>query len=294
MFRPLLVMSLLGSSLLLGITLVCRAEEPKKSEKTEEDGNREARLRAIREIMQQIAMSQTSTNGKPLPLELKSEPLLRYRDITRGILDSVIFRVGLKGRPAALISAELYGRSGNRMLLNHEFVALDQPDYEMQRDQFHWEPTEGNLKWQNLTEDEAPAKTAPLRLAQMRRISSRFSATQRFGAQVIELQRLPTPLDRYQPTEDPQSDGSLFAFTWGLNPETVLVIETLDGEAWRFAWTPLGAAPLEARMDDRVVWERLNPALHETTAAPYTSIHRSIVIPAYFDESSDKPVAPTP
>ena len=105
---------------------VAQDQADEKSEKKIADKTSASRLRAVREIMGQITMKST-IGDEPQPLELKPDPLLRYNDVTRGILDSVIFRVGTKGRPAALISAELYGREGERFLLNHDPEEEEKP-----------------------------------------------------------------------------------------------------------------------------------------------------------------------
>ena len=262
-----------------------QADEKEKTEQKAADKTSVSRLRAVREIMGQITMKSIA-GEEPQKLELKPDPLLRYNDATRGILDSCVFRVGLKGRPAALISAELYGRQGERLLLNHEFVALYQPKMQMQRDAFHWEPPAGNLTFQELPKAEPPVENPRLRLTQMRRLAEQFSASQMVGTSRIELRRLATPIDRYEPSDKPRADGSIFAFAWGVNPEAVLFIES-DGEKWLYAWAPLSSAPLEAKLGDAVVW-KCPPGPHENRTAPYTSIHRQLTGPDYFDRPEEE------
>jgi hypothetical protein len=264
-------------------------DEKEKAEKKVADKTSASRLRAVREIMGQITMKST-VGDEPQPLELKPDPLLRYNDVTRGILDSVIFRVGTNGRPAALISAELYGRQGERFLLNHEFVALYEPRVRMKRDVFIWEPPTGTLTFQQFPAAEPPLENPRLRLTQMRRLAEQFTASQMFGNSRIELRRMATPIDRYEPSHKPRADGSIFAFAWGVNPEAVLFIES-DGEKWLYAWAPLSSAPLEAKLGEAVAWQCPRALLHENRSAPYTSIHRSLFVPKYFDdpEEEEKP-----
>jgi hypothetical protein len=261
------------------------AADDQTDEKKSFDKTSVSRLRAVREIMGQITM--TSTAGEtPQPLELKPDPILRYNDATRGIADSVVFRVGLKGRPVALVTAELYGRDGLQFLLNHEFVALHEPKLNMKRDSFVWEPTQGNLVFQEIPGAEAPAESPRLRLTQMRRLADQFSASQTVGKSRIVLRRMATPLDRYEPTEKDRSDGALFAFAWGVNPEAALFIES-DGQKWNAAWAPLSSAPLEARLNDAIVW-KCPPPPHEDRSAAYTSIHRRLTVPDYFDQPAEE------
>ena len=244
-----------------------------------------SRLRAVREIMGQIAMT-SLVKDVPQPLELKPDPLLRYNDATRGIADSVVFRVGIKGRPVALISAELYGRDGQQFLLNHEFVALHEPKLRMKRDAFEWEPSNGNLVFQELPAAESPAEAPRQRLIQMRRLAEKFTASQTVGDSQIVLRRMPTPLDRYEPSENARADGAIFAYAWGVNPEAALFLES-DGQKWIYAWAPLSSAPLEARLNNAVIWN-CPPSPHENREAAYTSIHRQLSVPDYFDDPAER------
>lgn len=272
--------------LLLACTclIVCataQAQERREASKNV-DKTSASRLRAVREIMQQITIESTA-GDRPQTLEFNPHPLLRYNDAVRGIADSCIFRVGTEGRPMALVSAELYGRQGRQFLLNHEFIALYQPAIRMKRDVFTWEPPEGNLEFQDLPDADPPSPNARLRLAQMRRLAERFSASETLGGSRIELRRLATPLDRYTPSDQPNADGAMFAFAWGVNPEALLFIET-NGRTWVFGWAPLGAAALEAKLGDDIVWELPLASEHESPRAPYTSIYRTLIVPDYFDD----------
>lgn len=279
----------LSLACVVGSSLFALGQENTEEEEYKKVADKTAasRLRAVREIVGQIELYSTE-GDEPQKLEVKPDPLLRYGDVTRGILDSVVFRVGTKGRPPALITAELYGRNGSTFLLNHEFVALFEPKLRAKRDSFVWQPPEGNLKFQEFQDAEAPVENARLRLAQMRKLSERFTASQTVGASQIVLRRIATPIDRYEPSGTPRADGAIFAYSWGVNPEAVLFIES-DGKKWLYGWAPLSSAPLFAKIEDAVVWE-CPPGPHENRLARYTSIHRSLTVPEYFDqESADEP-----
>lgn len=291
---------LIGICLVLSGPLAAMAQETPDEEESEREkkvaeARGASRLRAVRAIMQEIHVESTAAD-EPAPLEFKLDPLLRYNDVTRGILDSCVFRVGTKGRPVALVSAELYGREGDRFLLNHEFLAVHQPKVRMRRDNFVWEPEappEGTLKFQELLDAERPAANPRLRLAQMRKLADRFSATEQVGKSLIVLRRMGTPIDRYQPSDKPNADGAIFAYVWGVNPESLLLLET-DGQTWSYGWAPLSSAPPEAKLGERVVWQLPAPTDHESKTAGYTSIYRSLAVPEYFDVPDDEPPAKAP
>lgn len=248
------------------------------------DRTNRSRLRAMREILAEIKI-ESLVDGDDRDLKISPDPLFRYNDVSRGIADSTIWRIGTEGRPSAIITAELYGRNGNVFLLNHEFVALDDPRIRLQRDIFVWKPPEGALEFQTISGAAPPAEKPTLRLTQMKRLAQEFTATEQLGQTQIPLRGLPTPIDRYAPSAQPGADGAIFAFVWGLNPEALLFIES-DGTNWTFAWTRLGAAKVWAERDEALVWELPAATEHEHPTATYTSIHRSVTVPPYFDEES--------
>jgi hypothetical protein len=83
-------------------------------------------------------------------------------------------------------------------LLNHEFVALYEPKLRAKRDTFVWEPSQGNLKFHEFRDAEAPVENARLRLSQMRRLAEQFAATQTVGTSQIVLRRVATLIARFQ------------------------------------------------------------------------------------------------
>jgi hypothetical protein len=273
--------------LVIGVALTSAAYGPAAAEDPPEaDRTNASRLRAMREVVGEISIESAEQNDER-DLAINLDPLLRYNDVSRGIADSTVWRVGTEGRPIAIITAELYGREGNIFLLNHEFLALDNPRVRMQRDQFKWEPTQGILEFQPIENAPATAKTDELRLVQLKRLAGEFTATERLGDTKIVLRLLPTPIGRYAPSAVPNADAAIFACVWGVNPEALLFVET-DGTDWSFAWARLGAATVWAERDGDRVWEQPVATEHEHPTAPYTSIHRRINVPPYFDDESEE------
>jgi hypothetical protein len=206
-------------------------------------------------------------------------PLLRYNDLPRTIADSTIFRLGTKGRPIAIVTAELYGRKGRQFLLNQEFLAIDDARVRMQRDAFTWQPPkEAGVTFQPIETDKPPADTPRARLAQFKLLAGRFSARETWAGQEMELRLLPTQIDRYVPGDHPNADAVIFAFVQGVNPEALLLLET-DGVRTSFAWARLGAAKVVAKLNDKTVWEVPQGAPGEDPSAGYTFLHRGVAIP---------------
>jgi hypothetical protein len=269
--RPLIVagLALLAISALRGARLLAQdASNPSGA----------TRLKFLQQILRDMKVESTVEKDQR-ELKFQMMPLLRYSDEPRGIADSVIFRLGTRGRPIAIVTAELYGENGRQFLLNHEFLAIDDARVRVQRDVFQWQPPkEAGVRFQPFEADQPPADTPRARLSQFKQLAEKFSAREEWDGQQTELRLLPTPIDRYVPTDKPNADGALFAFVQGVNPEALLFLET-DGAAFSFAWGRLGAAKVQARLADRLVWEVAQATEHEHPTAGYTSIHRDAEIP---------------
>jgi hypothetical protein len=73
-----------------------------------------------------------------------------------------------------------------------------------------------------------------------------------------ELRQLPTPLYRYDPQSGDITDGAVFAFVVGTDPEALLQIEAVKIEGkvvWQYALARRTYCRLECRLDEKVVWE---------------------------------------
>ncbi len=245
------------------------------------------RLKFVQQILSDMRIVSTVEDDKR-ELKFQMQPLLRYNDRPRGIADSMIFRLGTKGRPMAIVTAELYDQNGRQFLLNQEFLAIDDPRVRLQRDAFRWQPPkEAGATFQPIDTDKPPADNARARLAQFKLLAARFTARETWAGQETELRLLPTPIDRYAPGDQPNADAAIFAFVQGVNPEALLILET-DGVRSSFAWARLGAAMVAAKLGDKLVWEVPLATEHESPTAGYTSIHRSALIPLELETKDDE------
>ncbi|HLJ11321.1 MAG TPA: hypothetical protein VKU82_09030 [Planctomycetaceae bacterium] len=247
------------------------------------------RLKFLQQVLRDMQVESTLEDGEDRrELKFQMTPLLRYNDPERGIADSVIFRLGTRGRPIAIVTAELYDGSGRQFLLNHEFLAIDDARIRLRRDVFRWQPPKGaGLRFQPIDSETAAANNPRARLAQFKSLAARFSAREEWAGEQTKLRLLPTPLDRYVPSDSPNSDGVVFAFVAGVNPEALLFLET-DGMKFSFAWARLGAAQLESRLDDRTVWGVSGATEHEHPTAGYTSIHRTAYVPVELETNDEE------
>lgn len=122
-----------------------------------------------------------------------------------------------------------------------------------------WAPNEG-LKLRSLEGAPEPAKTAALRLSQMRDMLRGFTAHMIYNERESHLRLLPQPLMRFSPADDIGVDGALFAYVWpdgGTDPEMLLLLEcrrTEAGVAWFYAAARFSTRELWLKHRDEDVW----------------------------------------
>ena len=103
-----------------------------------------------------------------------------------------------------------------------------------------WSTREPGIKPTKIPDALPPARTASLRLTQMRHLARRFEATipPDIGDGQGSLRILAQPIFRYRSESHGILDGAIFAFVMGTDPELIVLIEAVesdDGHQWRFA-----------------------------------------------------------
>ena len=214
------------------------------------------------------------------PVALEPEPLFRYDDLTRGYVDGTVWRLGKTGRPLAIITSELhphYLGGGPRVV--YDFLSLtDIPFTARSNDVPGWSPEGSAVEIRALADGPAPAGNGALRLAQMKQLAGRFTASQEVEGQKVPLRLLPKPIDRYAAGTDPAADGAIFLLVNGRNPGLLLLIET-DGQDWSYGVGRLSLpSTLVAKLADEVVYEQ-PPLTDYTWGSAYTASNSHAVIP---------------
>ncbi|HEY2250856.1 MAG TPA: hypothetical protein VGH74_07330 [Planctomycetaceae bacterium] len=181
----------------------------------------------------------------------------------RGAQDFLLLWVH-DGRPIAAASVFPYDR-----YVCHELGSLSRSAELVARDSGGtvWAPESAGVEFHDVPDGQAPAETPVLRLAQMKSLAARFTATltgwkdDESEKEVLRL--LPRPVYRYDikaatDTHPNLRDGALFAFVQGTDPEALLLVEAVvvsDRPRWQYAFARATSGGLEARLDDKVVWK---------------------------------------
>jgi hypothetical protein len=190
-------------------------------------------------------------------LELRRAPVYVWTNQVRsGGQDGAVFVWTARGRAEVIGSFFSFPFTGPRFLY-HEFHSLATTVLDVTRaeGEHEWKPQAPGIELAPIADAPAPATSAPRRLAQMRALTTGFSAhSEDKKGQQWDLRLLPQPLYRYESTDPEVLDGAVFAFVTsaGTDPEILLVLEARrthegTGHAWRYAL---------ARFSDLKLWVR--------------------------------------
>ena len=237
----------------IGFALCCGAIAHGQQDATKEQS--EKRLNYMRGAIEALDVKPIDPNS-PLATNFNKDPILRFGDLARATFDGGIWKFG-NGRPQAIVALELV-RIDGEMCLSYEFLCLTGERFRLKtRDRQMWTPEETTFRFQNIDDSRRPHKSPIVRRRQMKKLASRFSASERIGdGTVYKLRLMPQPIDEYVVDDNEDGrQGAIFTLAHGTNPEILLFIEPAD-ESWQFGLARLSAAATTVKFDDRVVWTK--------------------------------------
>lgn len=220
-------------------------------------------------------------------LTFGAKPLLRYTDPTRGstesnvLLDASVWRLGESGRPTALVTLEIYRASGTEGLLSYEFASLTHDKFTLrhkQNEKITWDATGSAVTMAALPGAPMPAKNATGRLTQMRQLARQFKVIEKLrNEQSLECRLLAQPIDRYSSAAAGITDGAIFAFANGTNPELGLLLEC-DTTSWSYGAVRLSAAETTVELGGKEV-AHFPIGDFRSTSGTYSAAHHPLELP---------------
>jgi hypothetical protein len=149
--------------------------------------------------------------------------------------------------PRRAMETEIHSLSAGLPLLSHMEKVV-------------WEPERPGIDLKPVPSAPKPGPTAASRLKQMRTLAAEYSVSAEYGKTSKEqLRLLRAPIYRYASEKRGVTDGALFAFARGTDPEVFLMIEARKGERgeeWQYALVRfVGHASLRAECDGQEVWQ---------------------------------------
>jgi hypothetical protein len=236
---------------LLVIATTCVAEEPSA------DALAHARWqKTYVDIARSIAMRRGEQR-----LILLDQPLRFYTNPVRTTdQHGSIFLWTDKGRPAAIgsIWSAVNRQNPDVRFVTHEWLSLSiDPLITATRGEKRlWTSGEPGLSWMPLTDAPSPAMSRSQRLAQMRAIVRRYSASIQIEGE-SDLRLMPQPLYRYSEQTEGALDGAIFDFAMTTDPELLVLLEVSEAEdkpAWQIAFARFGNKGMTVKEGERPVW----------------------------------------
>jgi hypothetical protein len=273
-----------GWILTLGYVLIF-AGLPRLRAQVVDKGAQEAQ--AIKTMVEESVDWYRVFSDKNAPDAMTPLRVLRWRNVTRGTQESEgVFVLWVnKGRPEAL--ASIYPWEGN---LNHDFASLSRDAKLVAREggRVIWSPETPGVEFKDIPSASPPADTPAARLRQMKMLADRFKVTmtgwRADKSDREELRQLPKLLYRDELGDAPGpkpgwTDGGVFAFVQGTDPEAILVLEVVRQTGrprWQYGFARATSGGLEARLDKTVVWAVDFLAGEATPLQPQMTLRRPL------------------
>jgi hypothetical protein len=217
----------------------------------QEETPADAPLEAMTSRAATLKMSWGAEASHPAP-ELWKTPVLRCSDPTRDETDGAVW-LWLDGkRPVAALCLLLYA-SGK---WNYEHIALaDDALTVTGRPAWTWQSPASKRVWTTL--DDAVPDAERARQSTMRSIARRLDASEARRGETFALRLLERPIYTYAEADRGIVAGSLFAMSYGTNPELLVQIEARksgDKPQWQIAFARLSAAEIVVLSGQRELW----------------------------------------
>lgn len=230
--------------LLIALSIQCYGQEASEATGT----NREGPMRIMQE-----RTSELDTTGLSEKLSFGQEPILRYNDVPRGIVDASVWRLGKDGRPRAVLVLEIYnGRS-----IQYEFTAVADPPKQVRVTGWNWSPGKSDYAWVTIPVKEVP-KEKRLRKRQIKQLSRAFTASEEYRGQTHHLRLMPHPVYEYSDPDRGVLEGAVFAWAHGTNVEILMFLESRqmkDAQPyWCAGFSRLGSASLTVNFQEQDFW----------------------------------------
>lgn len=217
---------------------------------------------AHRSKMKQVAESiqiADAESAKPVPLV--AEPLLLYTDATRATFESGLWICGGDGRPAAIVATEFYPDHPKGPTWLFEVASVSDRRISARRGAgLDWTARTPGLSLQTLPNAGVPAERPARRLSQMKQLLRRFTARESAVIEgELELRPLANALHRYEDPGSQLTDGAIFAFANGTNPEVFVVLEAHAANGgpsvWKYALVQMTGGAVSVSLDGAKIWD---------------------------------------
>ncbi|MEZ6129049.1 MAG: hypothetical protein R3C59_10220 [Planctomycetaceae bacterium] len=211
------------------------------------------------------------------PIVLQPDPILRWSNPEQGSIHGNVFLWTHQMRPVVIGSLFQWFSPFTHM--SHEFHSLSEQRLTAERSgRIVWESPPG-ITFQLVAGAPTVAKTANGRQLQMRQIVRAFRVRKRDRdtTEDDELRLLPTPVYRYDESQNAAGSGGLFVFVQATDPELIAWLEareTADNRRlWHVSFARMNSVQIRVLNDSAEIWQADEMPWSEVFAhrQPYTS-----------------------
>jgi hypothetical protein len=242
---------------LVSVVVLCAAawtQQPPAS-KTNDDEARAAQAGALA----RKAVEEFTLRAAEEPLVLEREPVLKWANPVLGSIHGAVFVWTANGRPQAITSVFKWFAPAKHLGVEFHSLASVPITGEREGKQV-WYPTGGGIELKPIPGADAPVALPTARLRQMRALANQFTATATTPEGIThELRLLTKPIYRDSSADSgAMSDGALFVFVLGTDPEIVLRIvaspDKRGASQWHYALARMSYRGLSAAHRGQAVW----------------------------------------
>jgi hypothetical protein len=202
-----------------------------------------------------------AASGEPATLTLIDEPVLRWTNPYVGRVYGSVFLWTADGRPAVIASVFKWFSPRDEFYIELKSLSPERL-IGSRGGREVWPSRPAKIAWSVLTGAAAPRDSARERLQQMRELARDFSAElidRRNDAdgRKVQLRLLPQPIFRFDEQKRLSSDGAVFCFVQGTDPEVLLMLQVDRNGAspeWAYSLARLNTDELTVRHGSAEVW----------------------------------------
>jgi hypothetical protein len=243
-------------AVLLSVVILCAAAWAQSPALKKDDDEARAARGAV---LARKAVEEFSLRAGEVPLVLEREPVLKWANPVVGSVHGAVFVWTADGRPQAITSVFKWFAPAKHLGVEfHSLTSL--PITGERQTQQVWYPTRAGIELKPIEGASAPAALPAARLRQMRALANQFTATATTPEGIThDLRLLTKPIYRDSSADSGAlSDGALFVFVLGTDPEVVLRVAARPdkrGQAqWHYALARMSFRGLSAAHRGRAIW----------------------------------------
>jgi hypothetical protein len=191
-------------------------------------------------------------------IELLPNPLFRYSDRPRKIIDGSFWCWEHRGRPVAFQKVEHYEHSDPAQQWLYCFASASKKRLNTEWGNGQsWSAEQPGISFVKLT-DTSPRRVTRQNFPLLAKAAAqKFSVllTEEFHNSQEQLRFLPRPIHQY--VDESGIIGAVFGFASGTNPDALLLIEfdpRKESVQWRYAWIRMTICRLSVTLNAEEVW----------------------------------------